>query len=1100
MRLIAARRFGSCALVASLGAACSERGAAPEDRANASERALVSAAAPLAPTVGPEFDLGQPLVDTQTAAETKQAVASNASGVALVVWAVNNSSYSAADVYGARIAPGGELLDPEGIPIGTGPLEETSPAVASDGSGWFVAWSGAQANTESRIFGARVTSAGEVLDPTGIPIATSDAQSRQPSVASDGTNYLVTWASSGSWTVPTLHGARIAPDGSVLDPNSIVVTAALTPWFYETPWRGLAFDGTDWLAVWNSPTLGGPDLTENIYGTRISSAGALRGSFLISNAAGNQISPAISCRGPDCFVAWQSPDGIAGARVSGGAVLDSGGIVIAPGSSPPRRSPEVAWDGSNWVTAWMTGYYGESTLDLARISTAGVLLDTTPLSIAAGDDVTVDQSSERALLAWSSSYESGRQTHAAFIDDGSPTASFVVSRALLRSPGFAPAAAASNTNSLVVWEDRRDDGSQNVYGTRVSPSGAILDPQGIRLSFPDSYALLPQVASDGTNWLLVWGDRHNADNSDIYGRRVGPDGEPLDTEPKLIASGEQNQLEPHVAFNGTSWLVTWGSDTSTPNPATRVALDGTVLDPSGIPIGVRTRVNEGVIAGGGGQWLAVGRPIDPVLPGLGIYGQRLADDGTLLDQTPFTIAVPLDGTPSSPAVAYGGGHWLVTWTFEPDNGSAHDVQGVRVSASGEVLDSDVLPITSNGTAGGGYAAYDGTDWLVAWSDWRSWWSPQNRLFGTPGDIYGARVTSDGVLLEPNGFAIAAGAGGESLQALTGGKGRWLSVYSMNAGPDAGLRARIIENACKSLGSTDANCDGVDDDCDGTPDDDFTPTSTMCGAGACAATGTTSCVSGTVHDSCVPDATDSDGDGVPDCMDACPSLPGTQADGCPETGEGGSGGEGGGGEGGSAGTGALGGMFGTGGDGGMSGTGASGGMSGTGGHGGMSGTGASGGIAATGGHGGISGAPGEAGQTGEAGEAGQAGEAGYGGTSGTAGRGGTPGTAGHGGTANAGRGGRSSTAGHGGISANAGEAGGGGAPAGGTHDGGRAGRGGSAGRAGSASGHAGTSSQPPPSNGEGCGCSVPTERSSMPWSLGLGLFGAAAAVRRRRRAP
>jgi hypothetical protein len=52
---------------------------------------------------------------------------------------------------------------------------------------------------------------------------------------------------------------------------------------------------------------------------------------------------------------------------------------------------------------------------------------------------------------------------------------------------------------------------------------------------------------------------------------------------------------------------------------------------------------------------------------------------------------------------------------------------------------------------------------------------------------------------------------------------------------------------------DPSCDGVDDDCDGSFDEDFVSTATNCGVGACAATGSTSCVSGGVVDSCAPGA-------------------------------------------------------------------------------------------------------------------------------------------------------------------------------------------------------------------------------------------------------
>ena len=68
---------------------------------------------------------------------------------------------------------------------------------------------------------------------------------------------------------------------------------------------------------------------------------------------------------------------------------------------------------------------------------------------------------------------------------------------------------------------------------------------------------------------------------------------------------------------------------------------------------------------------------------------------------------------------------------------------------------------------------------------------------------------------------------------------------------------------------DATCDGVDDDCDGSTDEDYASVSTTCGIGACAATGATSCVAGSVGDSCTPGtpaADDATCDGVDDDCD------------------------------------------------------------------------------------------------------------------------------------------------------------------------------------------------------------------------------------------
>ncbi len=81
----------------------------------------------------------------------------------------------------------------------------------------------------------------------------------------------------------------------------------------------------------------------------------------------------------------------------------------------------------------------------------------------------------------------------------------------------------------------------------------------------------------------------------------------------------------------------------------------------------------------------------------------------------------------------------------------------------------------------------------------------------------------------------------------------------------------VEDSCTpgTPAASDATCDGVDDDCDASNDEDYTPESTSCGVGACAAEGATSCVDGSVEDSCTPGtpaASDATCDGVDDDCD------------------------------------------------------------------------------------------------------------------------------------------------------------------------------------------------------------------------------------------
>ena len=78
---------------------------------------------------------------------------------------------------------------------------------------------------------------------------------------------------------------------------------------------------------------------------------------------------------------------------------------------------------------------------------------------------------------------------------------------------------------------------------------------------------------------------------------------------------------------------------------------------------------------------------------------------------------------------------------------------------------------------------------------------------------------------------------------------WVRFASRETSTPPKLTLTVLPS-CTPTGA-DTDCDGVDDDCNGAIDDAYVSTSTTCGTGACARTGTTSCTTGSVHNSCTP---------------------------------------------------------------------------------------------------------------------------------------------------------------------------------------------------------------------------------------------------------
>ncbi|MBI5489139.1 MAG: hypothetical protein HY905_17520 [Deltaproteobacteria bacterium] len=398
----------------------------------------------------------------------------------------------------------------------------------------------------------------------------------------------------------------------------------------------------------------------------------------------------------------------------------------------------------------------------------------------------------------------------------------------------------------------------------VSPEFELGDP---RAGPPAGQQLAPAVAFGGADYFAVWMDfryRRPDDGlgGDLYGTRVDRTGVVVDPAGIHVAADAEFSAPPGVAFDGRDYVTAWLNVTDGMVDVARISPGGVLLDPAAIAVSSppssedRTGYNAPLLACGDADCLAVWRTWVVTGPYVDPWGSswlaaaRVSPDGTVLDllSLSHSVAQPADAAVASggtkylvawtdptgftvrgtrvettdriqdivasdsgplygPAVASDGDGWLVVWTTGTW-ASFNGVHGARVASDGTVLDPsgiDLCTATSHQSAPA--VAYDGANYLVVWRDSR------NDPGGMRWDLYGTWVSRAGEVLQPEGVPISTDAADEGAPALASdGSGQSLVVYDLSdpAAPLAAtrVRARLIgpHGPAGSACSADADCE------------------------------------------------------------------------------------------------------------------------------------------------------------------------------------------------------------------------------------------------------------------------------------------------------
>ena len=124
----------------------------------------------------------------------------------------------------------------------------------------------------------------------------------------------------------------------------------------------------------------------------------------------------------------------------------------------------------------------------------------------------------------------------------------------------APHVAFGDGGYLVVWQEgwHGEGGHARIFAARVSPDGKVLGPGGIQVAAAKTGVQEhPRVAFAGGVFLVAWQDLPGGKDADVLAARLSPEGKLLDTEPMTLAAGPGTQALPDVASDGHNFLVVW---------------------------------------------------------------------------------------------------------------------------------------------------------------------------------------------------------------------------------------------------------------------------------------------------------------------------------------------------------------------------------------------------------------------------------------------------------------------------------------------------------------------------------------------------------------
>ncbi len=270
----------------------------------------------------------------------------------------------------------------------------------------------------------------------------------------------------------------------------------------------------------------------------------------------------------------------------------------------------------------------------------------------------------------------------------------------------------NGTNYIAVWFEELFD--YIVKGQLFDSTGAKIGSAFTISQTELAYARNLDIASDGNSFFVVWCGETDTwddeDGSDVYARIINGNGT-FATAELTIARSEGDDTDPHIAYNGSNFLIVWYQQIHTFTGNICAQLYTSAGTAAGNVFQVNTsdgNANDNIdICSSGSDFIVIWTETN-------LYGQKINSDGEFVGSAfvikdNVTYYSDLEITASSHEI-------LVLWRTAYTNDIPSSIEGKFFDLDGTPISEDFIINTHlNGYQEKPAAANNGTDFLIGWT-------------------------------------------------------------------------------------------------------------------------------------------------------------------------------------------------------------------------------------------------------------------------------------------------------------------------------------------------------------------------------------------------